>query len=106
MLLRHATTARNLTSILRSGLLTAKSQGKLPAVWFCSAARTAWAALHVIKRHSGRVEQVVVLEVNVPRSWLRRSSNPGLWYVLRDVPASRIRRAVTFAQLADSPAAA
>jgi hypothetical protein len=84
MRLLHATLARNLPSILRRGRLTAMSQG--------------WAALHVVKRHGGRVEQVVVLEVSVPRSWLRRTGNPGLWYVSQDVPAARIRRAVTFAQ--------
>jgi hypothetical protein len=72
----------------------------------CSEARTAWAALHVVRRHGGRVEQVVVLEVNVPRSWLWRTRNAGLWYVLRDVPAARLPRAVTFAALADSPPAA
>jgi hypothetical protein len=102
MRLRHATPARNLPSILRSGLLTSKSRGRLPAVWFCSIARTAWAALHVIRRHGGRVEQVVVLEVSVPRSWLRKRAG-GLWYCLRDIPAGRIRKAVTFGQLAASP---
>jgi hypothetical protein len=35
MLLRHATLARNLNSILRRGLLTARSRGKLAAVWAC-----------------------------------------------------------------------
>jgi hypothetical protein len=79
MKLRHATPARNLPNILRSGLLTSKSRGRLPAVWFCSATRTAWAALHVVKRHGGRVEQVVVLEVSVPRSWLRKRGK-GLWW--------------------------
>jgi hypothetical protein len=40
----------------------------------------------------------------VPRRWLRRSRR-GLWYCPRDIPASRIRDAVTFAQLADTTAA-
>jgi hypothetical protein len=53
----------------------------------------------------GRVEEVVILEVDVPRSWLRQSQRR-LWYCPQDVPADRIRRAVAFAQLAeDSPAA-
>jgi hypothetical protein len=99
MLLRHATPARNLNGILRSGLLTSKSQGKLPAVWLCSIAKTTWGVLHVIKRHGGRVETTVVLEVDVPRRWLRRSRK-GLRYVLRDVPADRIRRVFTFSELA------
>jgi hypothetical protein len=41
----------------------------------------------------------VILEINVPRSWLRRSKK-GLWYCLRDIPPERIRGVVTFAALA------
>jgi hypothetical protein len=104
MLLRHATPARNLNSILRLGLLCSYSQGKLPVVWACSPARSWWAVLHTIKRHSGRVESTVVLEIDVPRSWLRRNRK-GLWYCPRDVPPSRIRRVMTFQELAASPAA-
>ena len=52
-----------------------------------------------IKRHGGRVETTVVLEVDVPRSWLRRSRR-GLWYSTRDVPPGRIRRLFCFAELA------
>jgi hypothetical protein len=99
MKLRHATLARNLNNILRAGLLTSKSKGKMPAVWLVSPSKTSWAVLHVIKRHGGKVETTVVLEVDVPRSWLRRSRK-SLRYVLRDVPADRIRRVFTFSELA------
>jgi hypothetical protein len=99
MLLRHATPARNLAGILRCGLLTAKSRGKLPAVWLVSPGKSSWAVLHVIKRHGGRVETTVVLEVDVPRGSLRRSRK-GLRYVLRDVPPERIKRALCFSELA------
>src|SRR5262249_13539523 len=74
MILRHAPPARNLGSILKLGLLTARSQGRLPVVWACSPARSSWAVLHTIKRHGGKVESTVVLEVDIPRSWLKRSS--------------------------------
>ena len=104
MLLRHATPARNLPSILRLGLLTRHSRGKLPAVWACSLARSWWAVRHVVKRHGGRVERTVVLEIDVPRSWLRRNRK-GLWYAPRDLPPGRIRRVLTFHELAGSPAA-
>jgi len=99
LILRHATPARNLNSILRGGLLTSRSQGKLAAVWLCSPSKSSWAVLHVIKRHGGRVESTVVLEVDVPRGWLRRSRK-GLRYSLRDVPPDRIRRVFTFSELA------
>lgn len=102
MLLRHATLAKNLSAIIKAGLLTGKSKGKLQVVWLCCRAKTAWAALHTVKRHGGHVEEVVILEVDVPRKWLRRS-RPGLWYCPQDVPPERIRGVVTFAALARSP---
>jgi hypothetical protein len=104
MLLRHASPARNLNSILRHGLLCSRSEGKLPVVWACSPARSWWAVLHVVKRHGGRVESTAVLEVDVPRSWLRRSRK-GLWYCPRDIPPDRFQRVLTFQELAGSPAA-
>jgi hypothetical protein len=104
MLLRHATPARNVNSILKRGLLCGKSKGKLPVVWACTPARSWWAVLHVIKRHGGRVETTVVLEIDVPRSWLRKNRK-GLWYSVRDVPADRIRRVLAFSELAGPSAA-
>ena len=71
-------------------------------MWVCCRAKTAWAALHTIKRHGGRVEGVVILEIDAPRRWLRRSKR-GLYYCPRDVPPERIRGVVTFAALARSP---
>jgi hypothetical protein len=101
---RHATPARNLPGIIKAGLLTSKSRGKRPLVWLCCPAKTAWAALHTVRRHGGRVEGVVILELDVPRRWLRRSK-PGLWSCPRDVPPERIRGVVTFGALARSPVA-
>ena len=104
MILRHATPARNLNSILRTGLLCSLSRGRLPFVWACSPARSSWAVLHVIRRHGVQVETTVVLEADVPRSWLRKSRK-GLWYSVRDVPPDRIRRVLSFAELAGACAA-
>ena len=87
MKLRHATPLRNLASIQKRGLLTAKSQGRLPVVWLHAASRSAWAALHTMKRHA--CKDVTLFEIDVPRSWLTRSK-PGLWYCDRDVPPGRI----------------
>jgi len=33
-----------------------KSRGRLPVVWLHASGRTAWAVLHTIRRHGGRVE--------------------------------------------------
>ncbi|MGH7224980.1 MAG: hypothetical protein ACRELF_17295, partial [Gemmataceae bacterium] len=102
--LRHATPERNLASILKRGLLVSKSKGKRKAVWLHATAKTSWAVLHTIRRHGGTVEQTIVLDVNVPRRWLKRSKR-GLWFCPRDISPERIRDAVTFAQLADATAA-
>jgi hypothetical protein len=99
MLLRHATLARHLPSILARGLLCSKSQGKIKAVWLHSPAASTWAALHTIKRHGGRVEGVVIIEVNIPRRALRRSRKR-LWYSTRDIPPACFRRAIVFQELA------
>ncbi len=106
MLLRHATLARNLNSILRAGLLGSRSRGRLPVVWLHAPSKSTWAVLHTVRRHGGRVESVVIIEADVPRSWLRRSRRR-LWYSTHDVPPSCFRRVLTFAQLAgaDAPAA-
>jgi hypothetical protein len=105
MLLRHATLARNLPSILRAGLLGSKSKGKKPVVWACAPGKTPWACLHVIRRHGGRAQEVVVLEIDVPRGWLRRHGGAakGLWYSPRDIPPQHIRGIVTFGELSRSP---
>jgi len=87
MKLRHATPSRNLRSIRRRGLLTAQSQCKQPVIWLHAAGRSAWAVLHTMKRHSCKA--VTVVEVSVPRSWLKRSK-AGLWICNRDIPPTRL----------------
>jgi hypothetical protein len=103
MPLRHATPRRNLPGSKRAGLLTAKSQGRLPAVWLHASARSAWAALHVVRRPGGRVENVVILELDVPWSWLRRNRK-GIWFTRRDEPPARFRRVIDFFEVAGPPA--
>jgi hypothetical protein len=84
------------------GLLCSKSQGKLPVVWLHVPTATPWAVLHTVRRHGGRVEGVIVLELDVPRRWLRRNRR-GLWCAPRDVPPDRIKRVIDFGELAASP---
>ena len=47
---------------------------------------------------------MLVLLVGVPRAWLRRN-RAGLWYSVRDIPPDRIRRVLSFAELAGACAA-
>ena len=103
MLLRHATLRRNLPGISRNGLLCSKSRGRRKVVWLHSPSKTPWAILHVVKRHRGRAEEVVIIEVEVPRIWLRRNRKR-LWYSQLDIPPDRFRRVIDFIEVAgDSP---
>ena len=103
MLLRHATPIRNLPSIQRAGLLCSKSQGKKPVVWLHSPGASSWATLHTVKRHKCRVQEVVIIQLSVPRKWLRRSRKR-LWACTRDIPPGAFKRLVLFQELASSPA--
>ena len=104
MLLRHATLIRNILGIERHGLLCSKSQGKRPVVWLHTPAKSFWATLHTLRRYGGRAEAVVILLVDVPRAWLRKNRK-GLWYSVENIPADRIRRVLSFAELAGASAA-
>src|SRR5262249_48661252 len=104
LLLRHATPARNLNSILRRGLPCSRSRGRLPVVWLHTPGRSAWAVPHTVRRHGGRADAVVIVELEVPRRWLRRSRK-GLWCCTRDVPAARIRGLIDCGQVAGTSAA-
>jgi hypothetical protein len=96
VLLRHASPLKNLASIRRAGLLTSRSKGPRPLIWLHCPSRSAWAVLHTVRRHGGRAEAVVVLEVAIPRGWLRRARK-GLWQCARDIPPTRLLRVIDFA---------
>jgi hypothetical protein len=66
------------------------------------AGRSAWAMTHTVLRHGGRIENVVIIEVSVPRRWLRKSK-AGLWYCVEDVKPFRFRSRIGFDQVAKSP---
>jgi hypothetical protein len=102
MLLRHATPCKNLIPIIDDGLLCSKAKGRRKVVWLHAPAKSSWALIHTVGRHGGLVEDVVVLEVEVPRSWLRKSRR-GLWYSVRDIPPLRIVGVVDFQDLSKSP---
>jgi hypothetical protein len=102
MLLRHATPIRNLASIQRFGLLCSKSQGKKKVCWLHTVSKSSWAVLHTVRRHGGRVQDVVIIEVEVTQRALRRSKR-GLRYSVKDIGPNQLRRIIGFAELSKSP---
>lgn len=88
MKLYHATTRQNLPSILAEGLRVAcaDSEAKIKACWLATASNRTWGVLHTIRKHHTQLEDVVVIEVHIPRSRLTRFRS-GLWYSTQDVPA-------------------
>jgi hypothetical protein len=69
------------------------------------AAKTLWATAHVVRRHGGKAQEVVVLEIEVPRRWLKRHGGAakGLWYSTRDVGPQLICGITTLGELSRSP---
>jgi len=86
---RHATLRQYLPRILAEGLDPASATGKQPLVWLHTPTRTPWAITHTIKRHRVAQSEVVILDVQVPRSWLRRAWR-GLWTCSRVIPPERL----------------
>jgi len=103
MLLYHTTLNYNRYSIEENGIKVAYSQGKLAAVWLHTADRTAWAFLHCVRRHGGRVEDVITFEVEVDEQLVKRSSADQLFYTLKDVRPECIRGVRVFRMVSASP---
>lgn len=96
MRLIHVTDAANLDSIKAIGLDHTRATGKRAAVWAVTPSNEPWAILHTLEkpraRRAGRTAaDHVVLEIEVPRSWLVRYQT-GVWYCYRNIPFSRVRK--------------
>jgi hypothetical protein len=85
----HATLAANLVSIRKRGLLTSKTTRRRKAVWFAPETEERWVIQHCLCNRKARLEDVVVLRVNVPDAQLRAHRH-GLWYTMVNIPASAI----------------
>jgi hypothetical protein len=89
MKLYHATTRQRFASIQAQGLLVAKADpaARIKGCWLATASNRPWGVLHTIKKHRAQLEEIVVIEVHVPRRLLTRFRT-GLWYTTQDVPAA------------------
>lgn len=103
MRVRHTTLLSNLPSIREYGICTRYSQGKQPFVWVHTEDKVQWAFLHTVRRHGGKIEDVVSLALDIPKNWLVRTAVPGLFYVRCDIPPSMIRSIMGFQLVSQSP---
>jgi hypothetical protein len=103
MRLQHTTLAANKPSIRQLGLLKSKSKGKRQAVWLHTEDRLTWAFLHTVKRHGGKVENVISFSVEIDPSLLKCSSVNGLFYVEQDIEPSALGDVVGFQVVSSSP---
>ena len=78
MRLYHATLKSNLESIRQHGINPDFSQGKQKVIWLHTASRTHWAILHILKRHNSSIDEIIIIQVEIPRKRLRRRRR-GLW---------------------------
>lgn len=91
MILRHTTPTVNLPSIEKRGRRVPRfSMGKLIVVWLHEPSQTEWAISHCKLRHEiAGVASLTTLEVDVPKSWLRRR-HKNVWTCDRVIPPERI----------------
>ena len=78
MKLYHATPKTNLGSIQNEGLDPKRAKGKEVLVWLHTQSRREWAILHTATKHKCEISDVIIIEVSVPRSKLRRRWR-GIW---------------------------
>lgn len=94
MILVHATPKRNLASIIRGGLRPDMSRSRTKAVHLFSARMFGDAVNHCCARHKIEPDEVVIIGIEVPRSWLKKGKRSGLWNTKRHVAAARVRYTV------------
>jgi hypothetical protein len=59
--------------------------------------------VHAVRRHGGRIEDVIAAKVEVPPDWFKRDGNHlGLWCCTRGI-RRRVHRIDGFAELSASP---
>lgn len=92
MKLYHITHVKNQVSIMTQGLDPSRAKNQRLAVWACTESKIQWGIVHVLAKPRNKgatIEDVVVMEIEVPDSWLTRYAK-GVWYSYTSVPASRI----------------
>ena len=100
MKLYHTTPKSNLDSIRKNGLDPNRASGKIKGVWLHTSSKREWAVIHTANRHQIALDEVIVIEVEVPRKNLARRWR-GLWTA--SVAISNIKRVISHSEIAESP---
>lgn len=92
MIFLHATPGKNIRSILRQGLKVGRAKCVKKSIWLVASRMHGEAIRHAAKRHREHPTRIVVLEIDVPRAWLRKGRKRGYWHTNgRSICPARIR---------------
>ena len=92
MIIYHVTNKCNLKSIMSTGLDPAYAVNKREAVWGVSHSLIGWAISHTLAKPrdaESTTNDLVILQVNVPRSWVKKYRRR-IYYVPRLIQPGRI----------------
>lgn len=90
MKLYHVTPAINIDGIMQHGINPAYSTGKRRVAWFHTQSRQAWALLHISRHQRHDVNKMLLLTVEIPRSYLTRRRF-GIWTTDKPITPDRIK---------------
>lgn len=90
VVLLHATMIKNLASIKKRGLLPGKAVRNRKAVWLASESEEQWAVKHCVQNRACSPDEVCIIRVEVPVSWIR-GFRYGLWYCGHVIPPACLR---------------
>lgn len=104
MRMLHATAFKNVARIYDRGILASRSKAARKTIWLVSPSMYAAAVSHAQKRHGLAPEEVAVIVVDVPRSWLRKAGRKGVKHTGgRNIPPERIKAFYFTTRLARKP---
>ena len=85
----HVTHRGLLPSIRHSGLLPSRSRGAFKRTWLTGWDTLPWALRHVQEHHEWCSDDLIVLRVAVPETWLV-SPRRGIYWLTRRIPRTYI----------------
>lgn len=81
VVLYHVSPADNMLGIMTVGVDPDKSKGRMTASWYVNKRGIVWALAHTSLRHNVSVSELVVFTVMLPRTAVKRTAIPHMFYV-------------------------